>query len=62
MIQRFFGFLRTLLRVEPGVHYQGNTVWIDVEVAEARVREAAVQHRALWDHWVALSRNSRVTR
>jgi hypothetical protein len=45
-----------------GIHYQGNTIWIDVEVAEARVREAAAQHRALWDHWVALSRKSGVAR
>lgn len=44
------------------VTYSGNTVSISPELAMRRLREAAAEHRVLWDKWEELSRRNGVTR
>jgi hypothetical protein len=44
------------------VTYSGNTVSVSPELAMRRAREAAAEHRLLWDRWEELSRRSGVTK
>jgi biotin synthase-like enzyme len=58
---RAIRWLFRLLFPKHEVTYSGNTVSVSPELAMRRAREAAAEHRLLWDKWAELSKRNRIT-
>jgi biotin synthase-like enzyme len=61
-MSRIVKWLARLLFPKSEITYSGSTVSISPELAMRRAREAAAEHRLLWDRWEELSRRSGVTK